>query len=152
MCDNSSGVGRFSPHLSSNGNDDRPFCGAAPPAAVFYCPATVEGNVPRRISPAGAAFCRPMPLVVMAISMRRVVSRRLFGKPAAEVHSRRKVFELADVEAAARKNAHGEKPNLVYLLAVEAVRRIDALFDIERAINGMSPGQRSAPLLTELER
>ncbi|MES0151277.1 IS66 family transposase, partial [Mesorhizobium sp. M0012] len=74
-------------------------------------------------------------------------------------HSRRKVFELADVEAAARKKAHGEKPNLVYPLAVEAVKRIDALFDIERAINGLSPAQRhavrqerSAPLVTELER
>lgn len=28
------------------------------------------------------------------------------------VHSRRKLFELADVEAAARKKAHGEKPKL----------------------------------------
>lgn len=69
------------------------------------------------------------------------------------------MFELADVEAAARKKAHGEKPNLVYPLAVEAVKRIDTLFDIERAINGLSPAQRhvvrqerSAPLVTELER
>jgi transposase len=73
-------------------------------------------------------------------------------------HSRRKVFELADLEAAARKKARGEKPNLVYPLAVEAVKRIDALFDIERAINGLSADQRhlvrqekSAPLVTDLE-
>jgi transposase len=83
-------------------------------------------------------------MAVMAISMRRAVSR--------------KVFELADIEAAARKKARGEKPNLVYPLAVEAVKRIDALFDIEREINGLSPGQRHAvrqerslPLVTELE-
>nr|WP_292015484.1 transposase [Mesorhizobium sp.] len=43
--------------------------------------------------------------------------------------------------------------------SVEAVKRIDALFDIEREINGLLPGQRlavrkerSAPLVTELER
>ncbi|MER9645326.1 hypothetical protein [Mesorhizobium sp. M0239] len=53
-------------------------------------------------------------------------------------HSRRKVFELADIEAAARQKAHGEKPNLVYPLAVEAVKRIDAHVDIEREINGLS--------------
>lgn len=69
------------------------------------------------------------------------------------------MFELADLEAAARKKARGEKPNLVYPLAVEAVKRIDALFDIEREINGLSPAQRhvvrqerSVPLVTELER
>ena len=73
-------------------------------------------------------------------------------------HSRRKVFELADIEAAARKKARSEKPNLVYPLAVEAVKRIDALFDIERAINGKPSAERltvrqaqSAPLVAELE-
>ena len=68
------------------------------------------------------------------------------------------MFELADVEAAARKKARGEKPNLVYPLAVDAVKRIDALFAIEREIHGLSAGQRhlvrqekSAPLVKELE-
>ena len=44
-------------------------------------------------------------------------------------------------------------------LALEAVRRIDALFEIERAINGQSVGRRravrqelSAPLIVDLER
>jgi hypothetical protein len=43
-------------------------------------------------------------------------------------------------------------------LAVEAVQRIDAIFDIERAINGCSPSlrlairqQRAAPLVTSLQ-
>lgn len=68
------------------------------------------------------------------------------------------MFELADIEAAARKKARGEKPNLVYPLAVDAVKRIDALFDIEREIHGLSADQRhllrqekSAPLVKELE-
>jgi hypothetical protein len=73
-------------------------------------------------------------------------------------HGRRKVFELADVETAAIKQARGEKPKPVYPLALEAVRRIDALFDIEREINGLPPEQRrairqarSAPIVAELE-
>ena len=43
-------------------------------------------------------------------------------------------------------------------IALEAVKRIDALFDIERSVNGLSIGERlrarqekSKPLLIELE-
>jgi hypothetical protein len=42
----------------------------------------------------------------------------------------------------AHKKARGEKPNLVDPLAVGAVKRIDAHFEIERAINGLSADQR----------
>jgi len=73
-------------------------------------------------------------------------------------HARRKFFELADVDAAARKKARGEKPRPVYPLALEAVIRIDAIFSVEREINGLQPDQRlaarqekSAPLVGELE-
>ena len=59
-------------------------------------------------------------------------------------HGRRKLFELAEV-------AHAP-------LAIEAVRRIDAIFDVERGINGLPPSQRLAvrreqvvPLVTSLE-
>jgi transposase len=45
-------------------------------------------------------------------------------------HSRRKFFELADL---------GKSP-----LAVEAVRRIDAIFAIEREINGATAERRLA--------
>ena len=51
-----------------------------------------------------------------------------------------------------------KKAPVISPLAVEAVRRIDAIFDIERAINGKSAEDRrairqehSAPLVTELE-
>jgi transposase len=59
-------------------------------------------------------------------------------------HGRRKFFELAEVARAP--------------LAVEAVRRIDAIFDIERSINGLPTEQRLAvrqerivPLVQALE-
>ena len=72
-------------------------------------------------------------------------------------HARRKFFELADVEGAARKKSRGERAGMIYPIALEAVQRIDALFDIERAINGKAAAERlavrrelSAPLMAEL--
>jgi transposase len=63
---------------------------------------------------------------------------------AGEGHGRRNFFKLAEVAKAP--------------LAVEAVRRIDAIFDAERPINGLSAEQRLtvrrdriAPLVVELE-
>lgn len=69
-------------------------------------------------------------------------------------HSRRKFFELADL----KKQARSKKQLQISPMALEAVKRIDVLFDIERAINGRSAEERlkirkekSAPLMTELE-
>ncbi|MCA1288699.1 IS66 family transposase, partial [Salipiger bermudensis] len=71
-------------------------------------------------------------------------------------HARRKFFELADVEGNIRK---GKDAKEISPIAFEAVRRIDALFDIEREINGFNPADRlearqrlSAPLVEDLER
>ena len=55
-------------------------------------------------------------------------------------HGRRKFFELADVAAKARGQLAVLAP-----LAVEAVKRIDAIFDIEREINGRSIAERLVP-------
>jgi transposase len=75
-------------------------------------------------------------------------------------HSRRKFFELADIESIARRKAKGKdrKEVVISPLALEAVRRIDAIFDIEREINGFTAEdrlkvrqKRSKPLVTELE-
>src|SRR2546430_14860555 len=59
-------------------------------------------------------------------------------------HGRRKFFDLARLQKAP--------------IAIEAIERIDALFAIEREINGLSAGQRRAvrnqrsrPLVAELE-
>lgn len=69
-------------------------------------------------------------------------------------HARRKIFELADVEAAARRKSRGER---TYPIALEAVQRLDALFEIERGINGKATEERlavrqdlSAPLMADL--
>jgi len=72
-------------------------------------------------------------------------------------HARRKFFELADVEGAARRKSRGERTGMIYPIALEAVQRLDALFDIERTINGKPADERlaarqehSAPLIAEL--
>jgi transposase len=71
-------------------------------------------------------------------------------------HARRKFFELADVEGNIRK---GKADKEISPIAFEAVRRINALFDIERDINGLSPADRlmarqrlSAPMTLDLQR
>ena len=73
-------------------------------------------------------------------------------------HARRPFFVLADITANARRKAQGKTTAVISPLALEAVRRIDALFDIERSINGQSAERRravrqesSAPLVADLE-
>src|SRR5690606_32267403 len=70
-------------------------------------------------------------------------------------HARRQFFELADLAASARR---GKKAATISPIALEAVKRIDVLFEIERTINGLCAEQRlairkerSAPLLADLE-
>jgi hypothetical protein len=64
---------------------------------------------------------------------------------------------MADIETHARRKAAGET-SVLSPIAIEVVRQIDALFEIERAINGQSPQQRravrqekSAPLTAALK-
>jgi len=70
-------------------------------------------------------------------------------------HARRQFFELADIAKNARR---GGSATAISPIALEAVKRVDALFDIERNINGLTAAERlharqenSAPLLAELE-
>jgi len=56
------------------------------------------------------------------------------------VTARRKLFELADIATKARN----QKSTTISPIAFEAVRKIDAIFMLERSINGLSPEQRVA--------
>jgi hypothetical protein len=55
-------------------------------------------------------------------------------------HARRKLFELADVASKARN----QKPATISPIALDAVQRFDAIFALERLINGSSPEARVA--------
>ena len=74
-------------------------------------------------------------------------------------HARRKFFVLADVAGSARRAAQGKGPAVLSPICLEAVQRIDALFAIERDINGHNPEERrtarqvsSAPLVADLHQ
>ena len=65
---------------------------------------------------------------------------------------------MADLDQNARRKAAGKKEIVLSPIAVEVVHRIDALFEIERPINGMSAEERRAvrqtlskPLVDELQ-
>ena len=94
----------------------------------------------------------------MAASMRSIDPGRGAGSRSrlrsAGAHARRPFFELADIAKNARR---GRSAAAISPIALEAVRRIDALFEIEREINGLTAAERlavrqerSAPLLAEL--
>jgi hypothetical protein len=65
---------------------------------------------------------------------------------------------MADLEENARRKAAGKKEIPLSPIAIEVVRRIDALFEIERSINGRSAEERlkvrqilSRPLVEDLQ-
>ena len=138
--------------------DDRPFGGRAPPAALFFYSRDRSGEHPRQHLARWSG-------ILQADAYGGYSKLYEAGREPASVleascwaHARRKFFELADVEAAARRKARRHAPPVVSPMALEAVQRIDALFDIERALNGLPAEQRlagrrehSAPLVAALE-
>jgi transposase len=137
--------------------DDRPFAGDAPPAALFHYSRDRRGEHPRAHLASWAGLLQAdayggyNELYAADRQPAPVVEAGCFA------HARRKFFELADVTSAARKKSRGERSGQIYPIALEAVQRLDALFEIERAINGKSPSERltvrqdlSAPLMSEL--
>ncbi|RXH25473.1 hypothetical protein XH84_31420 [Bradyrhizobium nanningense] len=142
-------------HIWTYVRDDRPFGGRAPPAALYYASRDRRQEHP-------AQHLRTFTGILQADAYSGY--NALYDPSRAEgpitpalcwAHARRQLFELADIAANARrdKNAAAISPT-----ALEAVKRIDALFDIERGINGQSAEERlrvrkeqSLPLLTALE-
>ena len=139
--------------------DDAPYGGADPPAALFHYSRDRSGAHPEQHL---TGFAGILQADAYAGYNRLYALGRSPG-PVTEAlcwaHARRKFFVLADIAAAAKRGAKkGMRQVIISPLAFEAVRRIDALFDIEREINGSSAevrlavrAKRSAPLLAELE-
>ena len=138
--------------------DDRPFGGHAPPAAMFYYSRDRGGEHPRTHL---AKWSGLLQADAYGGYSRLYEADRKPGpilEAACWSHARRPFFALADIDASARRKAEGKTPLVISPLALEAVRRIDALFEIERPINGKSAEERrrvrqkrSAPLVAELE-
>src|SRR5881394_3797854 len=137
--------------------DDKPFGGAAPPGAVFYYSRDRAGKHPQAhlANYTGIFQADAYEGYGKLYEAGRVPGPIL--EAACWVHARRPFFVMADLAENARRKAQGKKPAVVSPRALEADRRIDVLFEIERAINGQSPERRkairqelSAPLIADL--
>jgi transposase len=124
--------------------DDRPFAGLAPPAAAFFYSPDRGGEHPQQHLAGWSGLMQADAYAGYAELYKAA------HKPAPIIelpcwsHARRKFYELATLKKAP--------------IAIEAVRRIDALFAIEREINGLLPQarlavrqERSRPLVADLE-
>ena len=139
--------------------DDRPFDGQAPPAAMFYYSRDRGGEHPARHLSGYAGILQADAYGGYNKLYEGARQPGPIAEAACWVHARRPFFVLADLAANARRKAQGKTTSVISPLAVEAVRRIDALFDIDRTINGQSAERRrqvrhelSAPLVGDLER
>jgi transposase len=124
--------------------DDQPFGGPAPPAAIFFYSRDRGGEHPCRHLAGYAGILQADAYAGFNDLYHPARTPGPITEAACWAHGRRKLFVLADVAKAP--------------LAIEAVRRIDAIFDVERDINGLPATQRHAmrqlrvaPLITSLE-
>ncbi len=124
--------------------DDRPFGGPAPPAAMFFYSRDRGGEHPSRHLARYAGILQADAYSGYAALYDPARKPGPITEAACWAHGRRYLFKLADLAKAP--------------LAIEAVRRIDAVFAIERDLNGLPTGERLvarardvAPLVTDLE-
>ncbi|MCD2176172.1 IS66 family transposase [Rhizobium sp. C4] len=134
--------------------DDRPFGGRSPPAALYYASRDRRQEHPERHLKTftgilqADAYGGYNPLFKMDRVPAPLTQALCWS------HARRKFFALADIATNAKR---GGKAAPISPIALEAVKRIDALFDIEREINGLAADERlerrrknSQPLAEEL--
>jgi transposase len=125
--------------------DDQPFGGPDPPAAAFFYSRNRGGEHPEQHL---ASYAGLTHADAYAGFNRLYEANRKPGpiiEAACWAHARRKFFDLARLSKAP--------------IAIEAVERIDALFAIEREINGAAPQERvrvngrarTGPLMLEFE-
>jgi transposase len=142
-------------HIWTYVRDDRPFGSRAPPAALYYASRDRRHEHPVR-------HLRDFAGILQADAYdgyNELYAPSRLPRPITSAlcwaHARRQFFELADIAANARR---GKKAAAISPVALQAIRRIDMLFDIERGINGLVADERrrvrkeqSAPLVTALE-
>lgn len=135
--------------------DDRPFASGAPPAALYYFSTDRRMEHPTKHLAGWTG-------ILQADAYGGY--NELYGadhtpSPALSAlcwsHARRKFFELADIKSTARKGKKVSEE--ISPVALEAVIRFDAIFEIERGINGLDADTRRGvrqelvrPLVTDL--
>ena len=138
--------------------DDRPFGGRVPPAAMFYYSRDRGGDHIEKQLTRWSGLLQADAYSGYNRVYEPTREPGLILEAACWAHARRPFFALADIEASARRKASGKAPSPISPLALEVVRRIDALFEIERGINGSNADERrtvrqelSRPLVDDLE-
>ena len=135
--------------------DDAPFAGPDPPATLFRYSRDRSGDHP-------VEHLQTFTGILQAdayAGYRRLYEPGRSPGPVTEAlcwaHGGRRFYELAEIAAGKRR---GKRAPPISPLALEAVTRVDAFFDIERAINGESAArrlavrrERSASLVAEFE-
>ncbi|MBY5891767.1 IS66 family transposase [Rhizobium leguminosarum] len=121
--------------------DDRPFGGTSPPAALYYASRDRRQEHPERHLKTftgilqADAYGGYNPLFKAERHCGPLTQALCWA------HSRRKFFVLADIATNAKR---GKNATPISPMALEAVKRIDALFDVERDINGLAASERLA--------
>ena len=140
LAKNRTSIGRIWTYV----RDDRPFGGPSPPAALFHYSADRGGVHPARHLAGYSGILQADAYAGFNDLYHPGRQPGPITEAACWAHGRRKLFSLADV---------GKAP-----IAAEAVRRIDAIFDAERDLNGLPTAGRLAgrqrivaPLVAGLE-
>ena len=122
--------------------DDRPFAGSDPPAAFYFYSSDRSGSHPQKVLENYVGILQADAYSGFGALYKR--SDRI-QEAACWAHGRRHFYELAVVKRKAP-------------IAVEAVKRIDAIFAVEQELNGLASDQRQAeriervkPLIDDLE-
>jgi len=124
--------------------DDRPFGGGAPPAALYHFSTDRRKEHPARHLAGWTG-------ILQADAYGGYNDLYHAGHKPAPVrsalcwsHARRKFFELADIKAAAKNVARKGRSvaEEISPVALQAVKRFDAIFDVEREITGLTAEAR----------
>src|SRR5512144_1701817 len=120
--------------------DDRPFGGDAPPAAVFFYSPDRTSIHPEQHLAGYSGILQADAYAGFKTLYQPGRKGGAITEAGCWAHARRKLFELAAIASKARNR----KPTTISPIAFEAVRKFDAIFMLERSINGSSPEARVA--------
>ena len=135
--------------------DDRPFGGPAPPAALFYYSRDRRGEHPELHLASYNGILQADAYAGYNALFKPERTQGAMTRALCWAHARRHFFELADIATQAKRRKGAA---IISPMALEAVQRIDRIFEIERGINGTAADARrdaraslAAPLIAELE-
>ena len=135
--------------------DDRPFSGGAPPAALFYYSRDRRSEHPEKHLTNYNGILQADAYAGYNALFKPERTQGAMTRALCWAHARRHFFELADIATQAKRRKGAA---IISPMALEAVQRIDRLFEIERGINGTSADTRRdarthlvAPLIADLE-